>query len=144
MKLQFLGAARQVTGSQYYLEADGAHLMVDCGTYQERPYLARNWEKSPLRLRDLHAILLTHAPRRSLRPGAEIGAGGVSRPYSQHLRLGRPGGIGAPRCGRDPGGRCRIQGKTPPQGRPATIEPVKPLYTLKDVDRTLPLLQPVA
>ena len=52
MKLQFLGAARQVTGSQYYVEADGARLLVDCGMYQERAYLARNWDPSPLRLRD--------------------------------------------------------------------------------------------
>ena len=61
MKLQFLGAARQVTGSQYYLEADGARLLVDCGMYQERAYLARNWDPSPLRLRDVDALLLTHA-----------------------------------------------------------------------------------
>ena len=61
MKLQFLGAARQVTGSQYYLEADGARLLVDCGMYQERAYLARNWDPSPVRLRDVDALLLTHA-----------------------------------------------------------------------------------
>jgi metallo-beta-lactamase family protein len=29
--------------------------------YQERAFLARNWEPSPLRLRDLDALLLTHA-----------------------------------------------------------------------------------
>ena len=52
VKLQFLGAARQVTGSQYYLEADGAHLLIDCGMYQERAYLARNWDPSPLRPRE--------------------------------------------------------------------------------------------
>ncbi len=39
MNLQFLGAARQVTGSQYYVEADGSRLLVDCGMYQERAYL---------------------------------------------------------------------------------------------------------
>ena len=61
MKLQFLGATRQVTGSQYYVEADGARLLVDCGMYQERAYLERNWAPSPLRLRDLDAVLLTHA-----------------------------------------------------------------------------------
>ena len=48
MKLKFLGANRQVTGSRHYLEADGAKILVDCGMYQERRYLGRNWEPSPV------------------------------------------------------------------------------------------------
>ena len=65
MKLQFLGAARQVTGSQYYLHAGGTRLLVDCGLFQERAFLARNWHACPIRPRDLDAVLLTHAPHRS-------------------------------------------------------------------------------
>ena len=44
MKLQFLGAAREVTGSQYYLRSNGAKVLVDCGMFQEREFLYRNWE----------------------------------------------------------------------------------------------------
>ena len=33
MKLQFLGAVRQVTGSQYFVETNGTRILVDCGMY---------------------------------------------------------------------------------------------------------------
>lgn len=61
MRLQFLGATRQVTGSQYYVEADGARLLIDCGMFQERAYLERNWDPSPVPLGRVDAVLLTHA-----------------------------------------------------------------------------------
>ena len=43
MKIHFLGANRQVTGSCYCLEAAGQRLLIDCGLYQERKFLGRNW-----------------------------------------------------------------------------------------------------
>ena len=61
MKLAFFGAARQVTGSCYYVEANGLRLLVDCGLYQERPFLERNWADLPVPPQDLDYILLTHA-----------------------------------------------------------------------------------
>ena len=36
MKLHFLGANRQVTGSRYCLEVAGKRVMIDCGMFQER------------------------------------------------------------------------------------------------------------
>ncbi|MBN2022112.1 MAG: MBL fold metallo-hydrolase [Pirellulales bacterium] len=61
MKLQFLGATQQVTGSKYLLEAGGARILVDCGMFQERAYLDRNWEPSPFPPKKLDATLVTHA-----------------------------------------------------------------------------------
>jgi metallo-beta-lactamase family protein len=61
MKLAFLGAARQVTGSSYYFESGGMRILVDCGLYQERTYLGRNWDPFPVRPEDLDVLLLTHA-----------------------------------------------------------------------------------
>jgi metallo-beta-lactamase family protein len=61
MKLAFLGAARQVTGSSYLVEADGLRILVDCGLYQERPFLSRNWDPFPVPPGDLDVLLLTHA-----------------------------------------------------------------------------------
>jgi metallo-beta-lactamase family protein len=61
MKLQFLGAARQVTGSKYYVETNGTRILVDCGMYQEHDFLERNWNVLPVRPRDVDVVLLTHA-----------------------------------------------------------------------------------
>ncbi len=61
MKLAFLGAARQVTGSSYYFEVDGLRGLVDCGLYQERPFLGRNWDPFPVSPDKLDFVLLTHA-----------------------------------------------------------------------------------
>jgi metallo-beta-lactamase family protein len=142
LKLQFLGAARQVTGSQYYFESQGARILIDCGMFQERDFLTRNWDPSPIRPSDLHAVLLTHAhidhcglapklvreglhcPIHAtaasidlvelvLRDSAQIQMEDVAFKRKRHRKEGRKG-----------------------------KRPVKPLYTMKDVDRTLPLLQP--
>ncbi len=143
VKLQFLGATRQVTGSRYYVEADGARVLIDCGMFQEREHQSRNWAPSPVRVRDLDALFLTHAhldhcglsPRlvqegfRSpivttsasadlveliLRDSAEIQAEDAAFKKKRHRKEGRRG-----------------------------AHPEKPLYTLKDVERTLPLLKTV-
>jgi len=60
-KLHFLGAARQVTGSRYVLEHNGHHIMVDCGLFQERAHLGKNWEPSPIPPQKVDCLLLTHA-----------------------------------------------------------------------------------
>ncbi|OGD21315.1 MAG: MBL fold hydrolase [Candidatus Aminicenantes bacterium RBG_13_59_9] len=60
MKIQFLGASQQVTGSSYFVEAAGLRLLVDCGLYQERAYLERNWIPFPVSPESLDFVLLTH------------------------------------------------------------------------------------
>jgi len=61
IKLGFYGAARNVTGSRYYLEANGNRFLVDCGLYQERFLKDRNWDPFPVPPDTLDAVLLTHA-----------------------------------------------------------------------------------
>ena len=61
MRLRFLGANRQVTGSCYMLEADGLRILVDCGMFQERKYLERNWAPFPVPADSIDVLLLTHA-----------------------------------------------------------------------------------
>ena len=60
MNIRFLGAAGQVTGSCFYVEAGGARFLVDCGLVQERRHLERNWDPFPVPPGSLDAVLLTH------------------------------------------------------------------------------------
>jgi metallo-beta-lactamase family protein len=60
MKIQFLGANRQVTGSRYLLAAGGLKIMIDCGMFQERKFLERNWQQSPVATDSIDFLLLTH------------------------------------------------------------------------------------
>ncbi|HEY6001033.1 MAG TPA: MBL fold metallo-hydrolase [bacterium] len=60
-RLTFLGAAENVTGSRYLLEHGGARVLVDCGLYQEREFLARNWDPFPVPPASIDAVVLTHA-----------------------------------------------------------------------------------
>lgn len=61
MKLQFLGANQQVTGSRTCLSTSRSSILIDCGMFQEREFLDRNWEPSPVPAHRLDAVLLTHA-----------------------------------------------------------------------------------
>ena len=143
MKLKFLGADRQVTGSQHYLTTEGTQILVDCGMFQERDFLERNWSPPTVRPRDIDVVLLTHAHidhcgllpklvadgfrgkilataptcdlvRVLLIDSAQIQAEDAQYKQKRHRQEGREGRY-----------------------------PVKPLYTLRDVERTLPLLESV-
>jgi metallo-beta-lactamase family protein len=61
IKLTFLGAAQNVTGSRYLLEANGKRFLIDCGLYQERDFRARNWDPFYVPPKTLDGVLLTHA-----------------------------------------------------------------------------------
>lgn len=61
IKIRFLGAVQNVTGSRHLLEADGKRILVDCGLYQERQFRDRNWEPFTIPPDSINAVLLTHA-----------------------------------------------------------------------------------
>ena len=61
IKLSFLGAAQNVTGSRFLVEANGLRVLVECGLYQERQLRGRNWEPFPVPPKSIDAVLLTHA-----------------------------------------------------------------------------------
>jgi metallo-beta-lactamase family protein len=144
VKLRFLGATRQVTGSRYCLEAGGAKILIDCGMFQERPFLDRNWEPSPVPPKEIDAVVLTHAhldhcgltPRLVnegfrgpifttpasadlveiiLRDSAQIQVEDAAYKAKRHRKEGRKG-----------------------------KHPEVPLYTLDHVEKTLPQIEPVA
>ena len=59
MKLTFLGAAHEVTGSCYLLEACGKNILIDCGMEQGRDTYEN--QEIPILSADIDAVLLTHA-----------------------------------------------------------------------------------
>ncbi|MBS0312533.1 MAG: MBL fold metallo-hydrolase [Proteobacteria bacterium] len=62
MKLTFLGAAREVTGSSYLLEADGVRFLVDCGMFQGgREARDKNRRAFNFDPRTIDFVILTHA-----------------------------------------------------------------------------------
>lgn len=62
MTLDFLGAAKTVTGSKYIVTLGGQKVMVDCGLFQGWKELRlKNWEPLPVDPRSLSALILTHA-----------------------------------------------------------------------------------
>jgi metallo-beta-lactamase family protein len=61
IKLQFLGAVQNVTGSRHLLEVNGTRILVDCGLYQERQFRNRNWDPFTVPPDSIDVVLLTHA-----------------------------------------------------------------------------------
>jgi len=59
MKLTFLGAAHEVTGSCYFLEACGKNIIIDCGMEQGKDTYEN--QKIPVLSADIDTVLLTHA-----------------------------------------------------------------------------------
>ncbi len=143
-RLTFLGAAQNVTGSRYLLEAGGQRILVDCGLYQERDLLARNWDPFPVPPASIDTLLLTHAhvdhcgylPRLvhdgfhgriiSTPVTAEVAA--IVLTDSAKLQV------------EDAGYKRKRHAREKRTGP----HPEVPLYTLDDVTTTLPLFDPVA
>ena len=62
MEICFFGATGTVTGSKYLLSSGATHILVDCGLFQGLKQLRlRNWERLPIDLSTLSAVVLTHA-----------------------------------------------------------------------------------
>jgi metallo-beta-lactamase family protein len=59
VNLSFYGAAKEVTGSCYCLEADGKKLLIDCGLQQGQD--EKDDQSFPFNARDINFVVLTHA-----------------------------------------------------------------------------------
>lgn len=62
MEICFLGATGTVTGSKYLVSSGTTKILVDCGLFQGLKQLRlRNWDRLPIDLASLTAVVLTHA-----------------------------------------------------------------------------------
>ena len=59
MKIEFLGAAHEVTGSCHYLQAGDKHILIDCGM-EQGPDIYENQE-IPVNAADIAYVFITHA-----------------------------------------------------------------------------------
>jgi metallo-beta-lactamase family protein len=144
MKLKFLGAVHQVTGSAHFLEAGGLKLLVDCGLFQERHYASRNWDPFPVPPGEIDWVLLTHVhlDHSGLLPKL------VKEGYSRRILLTPASEEMFPIVITD---SARLQEEDAAfkkkrhkkEGRRGP-HPEIPLYTVEDAERCFPLLQAVA
>ncbi len=141
MYIQFLGANRQVTGSCYYVEAGGLRLLIDCGLFQEREYLHRNWNPLPIDVSRLDAVLLTHAHLDHCGRIPKLMMEGLKAPIittAPSAELARIIMLDAARIQEEDAAykkkRHEREGRTGPY-------PEKPLYTVEAVERALPLFR---
>ena len=59
MRLGFVGADHEVTGSCHYLEVCGKHILVDCGLEQGKDIYVN--QDIPVPINQIDYVLLTHA-----------------------------------------------------------------------------------
>ncbi|MEN6310384.1 MAG: MBL fold metallo-hydrolase [Acidobacteriota bacterium] len=143
MKITFLGAARQVTGSCTYLEASGLKILVDCGLYQERPFLERNWKPLPVPPEALDLVLLTHAhlDHSGLLPKAvHDGFAGTILTTDATADLLSIALMDSARIQEEDAAFKAKRHKK--EGR-LGAHPEEPLYTVEDVQRTMPLVEEI-
>jgi metallo-beta-lactamase family protein len=138
--LTFLGAARTVTGSKHLLQVDGHRILVDCGLFQGLKALReRNWQPLPVRSDSIDAVVLTHAHLDH--------CGFLPRLVSQGFKgrvfctpataeLARIVLADAAHLQEEDAERANRKGYT-------KHKPALPLFTTRDAERAMTLLQPV-
>ena len=143
LKLNFFGAAQNVTGSCYLIESAGTRVLVDCGLYQERDLKARNWDAFPVPPASIDAVLLTHAHLdhcgrlpKLVKEGfcGKIFCTPATAEIAQIIL--RDSAYLQEEDVKHQKARHEKQGKNSPF-------PYVPLYTVADVDQTIPLLTPI-
>ena len=139
--LRFLGAAETVTGSKYLLTLDDEQLMIDCGLFQGLKQLRElNWKDLPLDASNVKNILLTHGHLDHIGFLPRL----VNQGFKGRIWCTEPTADLVEIILKDSGKiqeedaeRANYHGYT-------RHSPALPLYSLADVERTLPLLYPVA
>ena len=140
MHIHFLGAAGTVTGSKYLVDTGVRKILIDCGLFQGLKELrAKNWEYPPVNVVDIDAVLLTH--------GHMDHTGYLPRLVKQ--------GFKGPIYGTNPtldiakiilNDSAKIQEQEAERANKegySKHNPAKPLYDLKDVEKTVPYFKGV-
>ena len=143
MRLRFLGAAQNVTGSRHLVEVNGCRVLIDCGLYQERQFLKRNWEPFAVVPESINAVLLTHAhlDHCGLLPKL-VREGFKGRIYCTQAtaEIARVILLDSAKIQEEDAEHKRKRHEK--EGRKGAF-PEVPLYTIKDAEACFPLFEPV-
>lgn len=140
MTLQFLGGAQTVTGSKYLLSVDGRRVLVDAGLFQgEKKWRELNWAELPFPARDLDLVLITHAHLDHIGYLPALvaqGFGGTIYATADTVAL-------SDIVLMDAGHLQEREAQHAAEEGYSKHESPEPLYTVADVERTLPLFKAV-
>jgi metallo-beta-lactamase family protein len=143
MKITFRGAAGQVTGSMHQIDVDGARYLLDCGMFQGRRKEAEARNRSlPAEAWSAGAVILSHAHIDHSGNLPTLVKNGFSGPIYATPAT-------AALCDAMLRDTAHILEKDAEfvnkrrQFREQDGEPVEPLFTTGDAERTLPLFRPV-
>jgi metallo-beta-lactamase family protein len=130
MKLSFLGAAGEVTGSCYLVDTGAVKFLVDCGMFQGGGGAERKNRRFAFKPRDIAFVLLSHAhiDHSGLLP--RLAAQGSTGPVYATPATGELLAVMLPDSGHL-------------QERESERERTAPLYTVAEAQACLELLRPV-
>ncbi|MBK8446897.1 MAG: MBL fold metallo-hydrolase [Micropruina sp.] len=138
ISLTFLGGAGTVTGSKHLLSVGGRKVMVDAGMFQgEKRWRELNWAEFPVPPSSLDAIVLTHAHMDHCGYLPALVAQGFHGPVwctAETLAL-------AEIVLMDAGHLQEREAEYAAEGGYSKHNPPLPLYTVADVERSIPLLR---
>lgn len=133
--VQFCGAAGTVTGSCYWVRANGLQFLVDCGMFQGSKTVKQlNYDPFPFDPRDIDFVLLTHAHTDHAGLLPKLTKYGFTGPIYATAGTRDLLAYMLPDSAYIQGMEVRrLNTRNSQRGRPA----VKPIYDLDDVDRCL-------
>lgn len=141
VQLTFLGAAGTVTGSRYLVSAGSRRVLVDCGLFQGLKRLReRNWQRLPFEPMSLDAVLLTHAHLDHSGFIPVLARDGFRGPVHCTAATRDLLGILLPDSARLQEEEAAYANRR----RFSKHSPALPLYTVRDAELALALLNPVA
>ncbi len=135
IEIRFLGAAGTVTGSKYLIKTLGKSILIDCGMFQGLKELRLlNWDKLPIQCNEIGVVLLTHGhldhtgylPRL-----VKDGFAGKIIATEPTLEIAKIILEDSARIQEEDAAHANKHGYS-------KHKPAKPLYDLKDVEKTIP------
>jgi metallo-beta-lactamase family protein len=141
LKITFLGAAQTVTGSRHLVETTDAKILLDCGMFQGfKPLRDRNWKPFSVPPSEIDAVVLSHAHLDHsgwlpvlVREGFKgpVYASTATRDLTELLLL-------------DSAHLQEEDARRANRGGWTRHTPAKPLYTVKDAERAISRIIPMA